>query len=88
MTIYQARGKPASLQIALRMPLISLTIGAINAISADPNYQSIGNSDICLITFAAAHVDKSCVAQHEISEDIATRNLYAALKSVHKNPFH
>jgi len=78
MTIDEARGEPASLQVAFLVTMIAVTG------SADANDETIGESDIGRITFTTTDVHKPDIAQHQVGGLLATRDLNATLKSVHK----
>ena len=78
MAVDEAGSKPASLQVALLVAMIALSQSAYS------NDEAIGDGDISGITFAATDIHKPGITQHEVSREEATRNLDAALKSVHK----
>jgi hypothetical protein len=78
MAINEARGKPASLQVALLITLIATIWGAY------PDDYAISDGNIGWITFTATDIYKPGIAQQQVGGHESARNLNAALKSVHK----
>ena len=78
MAIDKTGGKPTPLQVAFLAAMIDITG------SADTNDEAVGESDIGGIAFTTTDIYQPGIAQHQVGWLLATRDLNAALKSVHK----